>query len=143
MAQGEDLPILNPAVDIDEGYYQQDSSNPRVVMQNAGITGSGCYGANGDTIVYFNPNSTLKSSSGYLGRILRYKTADRSNYQGYSNCKADGTQGTFTTSVNQKYFYINVDIRNLAGSYCYNQTTGKVYYAGKDTPYYGKTNIND
>ncbi len=31
----------------------------------------------------------------------------------------------------------------MADMYAYNSTTGQVYFAGVNTPYYGKTNIND
>lgn len=34
-------------------------------------------------------------------------------------------------------------MEGIADSYCYNSSTGTVYYAGQNTPYYGKANIND
>lgn len=33
-------------------------------------------------------------------------------------------------------------MEKMSGAYAYNSTTGQVYYAGVNTPYYGKTNIN-
>lgn len=143
IAGGEELPVLNPSVDITEGYYLYSGvAGYAVPCEYAGYTDFRA-GANGDTIRYLNPDSSLKSASGHLGKILRFKTADHTNLQGNTNCRVDGSEGSFQTTTNQKWFQINVDVRNLAGSYCYNVTTGQIYWAGKDTPYYGKTNIND
>lgn len=139
-AQGSEPPILNPSVEIVEGYYLDSTKPYTYPLENAGYTDF-CSGANSDTIVYLNPDSSLKNSSGYFGKILRFKTADHSNLQGTTNCRMDGNPGSFTTTGNQKWFQINVDIRNLAGSYCINRTTGKVYWAGKNTQFYEKTAV--
>ena len=145
MAQGEDLPILNPAVSIMENYYQDRSAvlanNYFIAKEHAGVTDYIYIGTSG-TIKYYNPQSSLANASGNLGHILQFNTQGESQTE-YWNCKLNATEASFTAASTKKYARINVDLRNLAGSYCYNQTTGQVYYAGKDTPYYGKTNIND
>lgn len=145
MAQGEELPILNPAVAITENYFQDRfaglDNNYMTAKEHAGVTDYIYTGASG-TIIYFNPISSLKNSAGIFGNVLQFASASGA-YTDFWNCRMNGTEGSFATGGNRQYCRINVDLRNLAGSYCYNQTTGQVYYAGKDTPYYGKTNIND
>ncbi len=77
-----------------------------------------------------------------LGSVLIYDS--RKQYVDWWNCRADGNVGSFTQSrAGGVYFRLNVVMDTEADVYCYNQTTGQVYYAGINTPYYGKQNIND
>jgi hypothetical protein len=94
----------------------------------------------GQSIRYLNP-STPNAVNGYLGKVIIYDS-NKSRID-YWNCRANGVEGSFTVRASGRYFCLNVDLSNEKGSYCYNGATGQIYYAGKDTPYYGKTNISE
>lgn len=81
-----------------------------------------------------------------MGYLCAYDANKR--YLEWWNNWANGMERTlnlanYGTARNAKYIRFGVYIDGLADSYCYNVTTGVVYYAGINTPYYGKTNIND
>ena len=93
------------------------------------------------TIKYFNP-LTSHTLNNYLGNIVIYNS--NKQYADWWNCRADGLEGSFTQDKTEGvYFRLNVVMDTEADVYCYNQTTGQVYYAGINTQYYGKQNIND
>lgn len=99
----------------------------------------------GDVIKYKNPitSESMQTSSGMLGAIIVYDAIR--NSCDWWNCRVNGTEGSFTATrfVGNGYCRINIIMDGIADSYAYNATTGVVYYAGINTPYYGKTNIND
>lgn len=104
-----------------------------------------------DTIHYKNAN--VPSSDKYpvgqqnnIGYLIAYN--NNKNKRDWWNCWGNGTDRTlnlanYVTARTAEYIRLNIYIDGLADSYCYNETTGQVYYAGINTPYYGKTNIND
>ena len=62
--------------------------------------------------------------------------------------KADGTEWDFWYGPRRKIFLHNVirfsiKIDNLDDAYAYSELSGQIFFAGKSTPYYGYTNIND
>ena len=54
-----------------------------------------------------------------------------------------GDEKSIDLDANKRFIRLNLSMEQMSGAYAYNSTTGQVYYAGKDSPYYGKTNIND
>lgn len=54
-----------------------------------------------------------------------------------------GEERTVALGANTQFVRLNLSMEQMSGAYAYNSTTGQVYYAGVNTPYYGKTNIND
>ena len=54
-----------------------------------------------------------------------------------------GVEKSIALDANKRFIRLNLSMEKMSGAYAYNSATGKVYYAGKDSPYYGKTNIND
>ena len=97
-----------------------------------------CSGSN--VIKYFNPN-TQYAEYGNLGHVLLFKTIGEAYYDWW-NCGVSSVK-SFTVKAGSQYFRLNIVMDGEEDSYCYNETTGVVYYAGRNTPYYGKTNIND
>jgi len=92
-------------------------------------------------VVYFNP-LTVHSQNVFLGNVIIYNS--NKQFVDWWNCRADGIEASFTQGrPGGVYFRLNVVMDTEADVYCYNQTTGQVYYAGINTPYYGKQNIND
>lgn len=67
--------------------------------------------------------------------------------EGYSTTWS--IQGGTVKDINVNYGFDNVTLEcslilaDIANSYLYNQTTGEVIFAGANTPYYNKRNIND
>lgn len=141
--QGGEMPLSNPELRYTPNEYIINSDGSISAYNGAGVTDY--YPATGgDVVVYLNPVSSLPIvSNGQLGKICVYDSSKTKI--DYWNCRVNGNQGSFTvkSSAGNGYIRINIDMDNIAGSYAYNATTGVIYYAGKDTPYYGKTNIND
>ncbi len=97
----------------------------------------------GDVFVYHNPASSVANSNGLLGNVIVYN-GNKSSVDWW-NCRCNGTNGSFTCDrFNGKgYARLNIPMDGIKDCYAYNNTTGVIYYAGINTPYYGKTNIND
>lgn len=59
---------------------------------------------------------------------------------------AEGTMTEYTqqwTVAQYSKIQFSVDTRYLADAYMYDKTTGQVWFAGENTPYYGMTNISE
>lgn len=59
---------------------------------------------------------------------------------------AEGTMTEYTqqwTVAQYSKIQFSVDTRYLTDAYMYDKTTGKVWFAGENTPYYGMTNISE
>ena len=139
MASIKAQPLSNPKL-----IYTPDIIGPIDAIQTrvgAGVTDY-LAAAGGDVIYYYNPPTSLvdSSSNKRIGQIGVYKS-NKARIDTW-NCR-QGAVGSFTCKSGTAYITINVDYSNETGSYAYNQATGVIYYAGKDTPYYGMTNIND
>lgn len=145
MAAAKAAPLSDP-----ELIYTPD----KILTTQSATAGIDCIGAGisdylplklNDVIKYKNPtvSQSMQTSPGRLGAVIVY-TASKSSCDWW-NCKADGTEGSFTATrfTGNGYYRINIIMDGIADSYAYNATTGKVYYAGKNTPYYRKANIND
>jgi hypothetical protein len=149
MGAAKDLPVLNPDVMIKE--------NTMLTRANMGFPYErnldGCYatdyidtGLSGGKFLYYNPNDPTihtETTNGYCGHAIICKDK-RSNYTDYWNCRMNGSASSFDCGTSYKrYVRLNLSMSKLSECYAYNTATGDIYYAGKDTPYYGKTNIND
>lgn len=140
-----ELPVWNPSVELtlDKILTQ---NQPTIGEDHAGgaITDYLPCSVN-NVIVYKNAvaPASIATSTGVLGRIIVYNSQKSS--VDWWNCRANGSEGSFTAERFQGngYVRLNIVMDGMADSYAYNRTTGVVYYAGRNTPYYGKTNIND
>lgn len=103
--------------------------------------------AKSDTFKYYNPVPppyVQTSGAGVIGFLQ--VTNGAYTQTDWWNCRCDGSERSFvcnTGGAASGYVRLNIIMDGLADSYAYNATTGVVYYAGINTPYYGKTNIND
>ena len=140
-----ELPVLNPSVELtlDKILTRNDPTNGEN-RAGAAITDYLLCRVN-DVIVYKNAvaPATMTTATGVLGNIIVYNSQKSS--ADWWNCRANGNEGSFTAArfTGNGYVRINIVMDGMADSYAYNRTTGVVYYAGRNTPYYGKTNIND
>lgn len=51
-----------------------------------------------------------------------------------------------TSLSNDAYYYqisFSIELAEIDNVYCYAGETGQIFFAGRNTPYYGYTNIND
>lgn len=101
-----------------------------------------------DTFKYSNPVPSPNVQTSGVGIIgFLQVTNDAYTQTDWWNCRCDGSERSIACNTGgtsmSGYVRLNIIMDGLADSYAYNATTGKVYYAGKNTPYYGKTNIND
>lgn len=144
-AQSAEQPVLNPAIDFAENtMISRFGAPPYLKSQNgvaatdfidAGITGN---------FVYFNPPDTTIAPNGIVGNLLQYSSDNvSSGYTDWWNCGMTGTgEKSVALASDTKFIRLNLSMEQMSGAYAYNSATGQVYYAGINTPYYGKTNIN-
>lgn len=143
------LPILNPAIGYTENYMMDTSNNnPPYMVSKTGAAATDFIDAGtSGNFIYYNPSTPslwYLPTSPICGRIIQYAgNAENQTRTDYWNCYMDGTERNFALSENKRFVRLNLPMENLSKVYAYNSATGQVYYAGKDTPYYGKTNIND
>lgn len=114
----------------------------------------------GITIKYAIPSTTILYPAGVVvndgvmsadkGCIRIFKDNTYVNYVDLVNRWAKAPAASYTeyhdkswnvSEYNQIDF--SVDTRYLADSYMYDYTTGLIFFAGSNTPYYGKENVND
>ena len=139
-----ELPVMNPAFDYTLGYIiDKDVGRPYLKEAegyaatdfiDCGVTGS---------FKLFRPLSSKPDASGLASHLLQYKEVNGVYTDWWHNKITGGTTATIALSANTRYIRFGFDPDTMADMYAYNSTTGQVYYAGVNTPYYGKTNIND
>lgn len=144
-AKSKDLPILNPAI----GYTENTKidklvSPPYLTSQNGVAATDFIYAGTTGKFVYFNPSDTTIAPSGVIGTLLQYDSDNvNSSYTDWWNCRMNREEKSIALGSNKKFIRLNLSMEQMSGAYAYNSATGQVYYAGINTPYYGKTNIND
>lgn len=114
----------------------------------------------GITIKYSIPNTTILYPAGVIvedglmrtnrGSLRIFKDNTYVNYLDLVNRWAKSPAASYTEfhdrawTVNEyNQIEFSVDTRYLADSYMYDYTTGLIFFAGSNTPYYGKENVND
>ena len=145
-AKSQTLPILNPAIGFTENTKLDiKGTNPPYLVSQSGVAATDFIDA-GTTgnFVYFNPSDTTIAPSGNCGNLMQYDDADDSrHFTEWWNCGMGGVEKSVGLGANKRFIRLNLSMEKMSGAYAYNSATGEVYYAGKDSPYYGKTNIND
>lgn len=145
-ARGGELPMFNPTVGITENTkLERDGTNPPYLVSQNGVAATDFIDA-GTTgnFVYFNPTDTTIAPSGICGNLLQYDEADDSRqFTNWWSCRMGGEEKSIALDANKQFVRLNLSMEQMSGAYAYNSVTGQVYYAGKDSPYYGKTNVND
>ncbi len=140
MAAKKERPVMNPAFGYTDGYVlQRDGMSPPYLVSQAGcaVTDFIDGGTAGNAVTYF-PSTTKP-----IGNMLQYATTDDSALFTQWWGPASGATKTRAVSSNTRYIRFGFDPDTMADLYGYNDSTGDVYFAGINTPYYGKTNIND
>lgn len=125
------------------GYYDEKKTNgaitimydlesPTTVLQPAGILpNKGVITNNLACLVVYDGNG---SPVNYVNEYNRWGQ------------DADGTLTEFTQSWNVLQYSkiaFSIDDRYIDDSYMYHKPTGQVFFAGKNTPYYGMSNISE
>lgn len=146
-AKGE-LPILNPSVGLTENYaLDSNIAKPYLKSKTGAAVTDFIYAGTTGSFVYFNPNTPAlwnNPNSPNCGKLIQYRTNnDDSEHTDTWNCSMNGNEKTVPLGATKAYVRLALPLENLSGVYAYNSSTGQIYYAGKDTQYYGKTNIND
>ena len=145
-AKSQDLPILNPAIGFTENTkLDRIGTNPPYLVSQSGVAATDFIDA-GTTgnFVYFNPPDTTIAPSGTIGSLLQYSSNNvDSPFADWWNCGMGGVEKSVDLGANKRFIRLNLSMEKMSGAYAYNSATGEVYYAGKDSPYYGKTNVND
>lgn len=143
--KSKDLPILNPAI----GYTENTKvdrliSPPYLTSQNGVASTDFIYAGTTGNFIYFNPSDTTIAPSGTIGNLLQYDSNNaNSPYTNWWNCRMSGDEKSVALGSNTKFIRLNLSMEKMSDAYAYNSATGQVYYAGINTPYYGKANIND
>ena len=145
-AQGGELPMFNPTVGITENtQLERDGTQPPYLVSQNGVAVTDFINAGAPgNFVYFNPPDTTIAPSGTIGNLLQYSSNDAdSPFTNWWVCRMGGEEKSIALDANKRFIRLNLSMEKMSGAYAYNSATGEVYYAGKDSPYYGKTNIND
>lgn len=145
-AQSAEQPVLNPAIDFAENTAidRLASSPPYLASRNGVAATDFIHAGSVGNFVYFNPNDPSIAPSGSCGSLLQYDAENASAaFTNWWNCRMSGDERSIALDANKQFIRLNLSMEKMSGAYAYNSTTGQVYYAGKDSPYYGKTNIND
>lgn len=145
-ARGGELPMFNPTVGITENTKldRVDTNPPYLVSQNGVAVTDFIYAGTTGNFVYFNPTDATIAPSRTIGSLLQYSSNDAdSPFTNWWNCRMSGDERSVALDANKQFIRLNLSMEKMSGAYAYNSATGQVYYAGKDSPYYGKTNIND
>ena len=143
--KSKDLPILNPAIGYTENTKIDKSVSPPYLTPQNGVAATDFIyaGATGN-FVYFNPSDTTIAPTGVIGQLLQYDSNNaNSAFTDWWNCRMSGDERSVSLASNKQFIRLNLSMEQMSGAYAYNSATGQVYYAGINTPYYGKTNIND
>lgn len=144
-AKSQALQILNPAIGYTENTMISRFGAPPYLKSQNGVAATDFIDA-GTTgnFVYFNPPDTTIAPSGNCGNLLQFDDADDSRqFADWWNCAMGGVEKSVGLDANKRFIRLNLSMEQMSGAYAYNSATGKVYYAGKNSPYYGKANIND
>lgn len=145
-AKSQTLPILNPAIGYTENTkLDRIDTNPPYLVSQSGIAVTDfIYVGTTGNFVYFNPLDTMIAPSVTIGNLLQYDNDNvDSPYTNWWVCRMSGDERSVALDANKQFIRLNLSMEQMSGAYAYNSATGKVYYAGKDSPYYGKTNVND
>ena len=115
--------------------YQLDA--PTTVLHPAGIipVSFTTVGNIGNLIVYKDDtyvNYVSEYETASVGRWAQLASGELAEYSSKSWDVAEYNQISFS-----------VDMRCIDDAYMYDYTSGQVWFAGKNTPYYGKTNISE
>ena len=141
-----DRPIMAPAFGYTEGYkLNKTKANPYLVEAPGFAVTDFIYVGTTGTFYWYAPltsKQTENNSTHQVGHLIQCKVID-GNFTDYWNNKLDGAFHSCGLSANKCYVRFTFDPDQMADMYAYNSSTGEVYYAGINTPYYGKTNIND
>ena len=144
-ASGGGGPIMNPSFGYTEGYkLNRGTAKPYLVVASGFAVTDFIYLGTTGTFKWWAPQTAKDTgaSGSVLGHALQYAAVD-GNYTDWWNNKLDGAFHSFGLSANKCYVRFGFDPDTMADLYAWNTSTGEVYFAGINTPYYGKTNIND
>lgn len=75
--------------------------------------------------------------------IGEFRTYQWTTSAGGANWDYRKTGGYYYLPANANKIRVSIPIANLLTCYAYIESTGQILFAGKNTPYYGYTNIND
>lgn len=145
-AKSGDLPIFNPAIGYTENIKIDRAVNspPYLASQNGVAATDFIYAGTTGNFVYFNPQDTTIAPTGTFGSLLQYNNDNAdAPYTNWWSCRMSGDERSIALDANKKFIRLNLSMEKMSGAYAYNSDTGNIYYAGKDSPYYGKNNIND
>lgn len=144
-SQGGELPMFNPTVGITENMRLDRMNNPPYLASQNGVAVTDfIYAGTTGNFVYFNPTDAAIAPSGIIGSLLQYNNDNAdSPFTDWWSCRMNGDERSIALDANKQFIRLNLSMEQMSGAYAYNSATGKVYYAGKDSPYYGKTNINN
>lgn len=137
-----------------EGYVFTSLGN-HTLRENGGITVK--YQLDAPTTVLHPAGiiPVLFSSVSAIGNLTIYKDDTYLNYVSEFETASVGRWGQLASGELAEYnskswnvaeynqISFSVDLRCIDDAYMYDYTSGQVWFAGKNTPYYGKTNISE
>lgn len=145
-AKSKDLPLFNPAISFAENTsLNRAGIDPPYLVPANGVAATDFINAGtSGNFVYFNPTDAAIAPNGLCGNLLQFPSNEETAvFSGWWNCRMSGDERSIALASDKRYIRLTLSMEKMSGAYAYNSSTGQVYYAGKDSPYYGKTSIND
>ena len=137
-------PVMNPAFDYTPGYMIAWDVGLPYLKKAEGFAATGFIdcGVTGSIQIFRPLSRKIVGSDQTLGNLLQYQE-ENGSYTDWWVQRLNGQTTTLALDNTRRYIRFGFDPETMADMYAFNPTTGQVYYAGINTPYYGKTNIND
>ena len=98
-------------------------------------------GNNASIIYTYEPQSVGRSLV-YGGLTIRLIIFENGTYKDYWSVR-NGNDPRSVINANSNGIGVTVSTSNIDNAYAYLPSNGQILFAGKNTPYYGYTNIND
>ena len=124
--------VIDTSPIIEKYGYKLGNANTEIEDDNSCIV---------QVYAYPKTDQILTMVSGYLGdRIQVYRDGKYIDWWGWN--MGDGYKRQCINKLSDGVRTC-IPISNIANAYAYLKETGQILFAGKNSPYYGYTNIND
>lgn len=99
-------------------------------------------GNNASIIYAYEPQSVARQLV-YDGLVFQLIIFENGTYKDFWTVRNGGSDTRNVINANSNGIGVTVPTSNINDAYAYLPSNGQILFAGKNTPYYGYTNIND
>lgn len=95
------------------------------------------------SIIYAYEPQSVGRQLVYDGLYFQLIIFENGVYKDYWTVRNGGNDNRDVINANSNGIGVTIDTSNIDNAYAYLPSNGQILFAGKNTPYYGYTNIND